>query len=161
MLDFLTNVPTLLCFLVGVALLVIEVFLPGFGAAGIGGILLLGAAVTLSWIGFGPSAALILLLISVILLVVALLISMRSAKKGRLSRSKLILREEEHPQEEAPAAQPGQVGTAVTQLRPSGTIQLGKKRLEAFSQDGLIEPGAQIKVVACEGSRVTVGKISE
>ena len=43
----LENLPILLCFLFGVILLIVEVFMPGFGLPGISGIILEGAAIVL------------------------------------------------------------------------------------------------------------------
>lgn len=54
----LENLPILLCFLFGVALLIVEVFLPGFGLPGISGIVLEGAAIVLTYLWHGGLAAL-------------------------------------------------------------------------------------------------------
>ena len=50
----------------------------------------------------------------------------------------------------------GQSGTALTQLRPSGTALLHGKRVDVVTEGGLIEKGADVKVVAVEGLRVVV-----
>ena len=44
----LTNLPLILCLLAGVALLVVEVFVPGFGLPGISGLLLLSAGIAIT-----------------------------------------------------------------------------------------------------------------
>ena len=41
-----SNMPTAICLLLGAALMIVEVFLPGFGLPGISGIVLIGIAVT-------------------------------------------------------------------------------------------------------------------
>ena len=45
----LSNLPTVLCLVVGIGLLILEVFLPGFGLPGISGVVLMIASVALVW----------------------------------------------------------------------------------------------------------------
>ncbi|HML46062.1 MAG TPA: hypothetical protein PKE04_04855, partial [Clostridia bacterium] len=54
----LTNLPMVICVLAGMALVVVEVFMPGFGVPGISGIALLAVSVWLMWVNIGPLAAL-------------------------------------------------------------------------------------------------------
>jgi membrane-bound serine protease (ClpP class) len=49
-----------------------------------------------------------------------------------------------------------QTGTALTQLRPSGTALINGKRVDVVTEGGLIEKGTPVKVVAVEGLRVVV-----
>ena len=83
------NIPVLIMMLVGVVLLVVEMYVPGFGAPGISGIALL----VLSFVLLKPPLAqgLILFAILAAILCVALSICLYSASKGRLSKSKLVL----------------------------------------------------------------------
>ena len=43
--NLIANLPILLCLLLGAALMIVEVFLPGFGLPGISGIVLIGVGV--------------------------------------------------------------------------------------------------------------------
>ena len=52
------NLPILLCGVIGVGLLVVEAFMPGFGLPGISGIILQVVSVALTWVEHGPVAAL-------------------------------------------------------------------------------------------------------
>jgi membrane-bound serine protease (ClpP class) len=45
---------------------------------------------------------------------------------------------------------------ALTQLRPSGTANINGQRVDVVTEGGLIERGAEIKVVAVEGTRIVV-----
>jgi membrane-bound serine protease (ClpP class) len=47
-------------------------------------------------------------------------------------------------------------GTALTQLRPSGTAAIKGERVDVVTEGGLIERGTAIKVVAVEGARIVV-----
>ena len=48
-----TNLPMILCLIVGVGLLVLEVFLPGFGLPGLSGVALLTVGVVIAWVNHG------------------------------------------------------------------------------------------------------------
>ena len=81
------NLPTLICGLVGVALLILEAFMPGFGLPGISGIVLQVITVTLTWINHGPMAALGMTLIVLSVDAIAISLALHSASKGKLSKS--------------------------------------------------------------------------
>ena len=85
----LANLPAILCLLAGFTLVVVEMFIPGFGLPGISGIILLVVGVVLK--ARSPLEALIIAAAIILLLCIALSIALRSAARGRLSRSSLIL----------------------------------------------------------------------
>ena len=91
----LANLPIFVCFLLGLGLLIVEVFMPGFGLPGISGIILEVVSIVLTYLWHGGLAALGMTL--VILAVVAIVISLalRSVNKGRLSKSPIILNDAE------------------------------------------------------------------
>ena len=96
MLEFIAaNLPILICFLIGIGLMVLEAFMPGFGLPGISGIILEVVAVVLTWMNHGPVAALGMTLIILSILAIAISMSLRSAANGKLSRSKLVLNDTE------------------------------------------------------------------
>ena len=95
----LTNLPLILCLITGVALLVVEVFVPGFGLPGISGIVLLGVGIGLTWNTYGPVAGLAVTLIALALAGISISVSVKSAATGKLSKSALILNEVTHPVE--------------------------------------------------------------
>ena len=86
-----SHIPALVMLIVGYALLVVEMYVPGFGLPGISGIVLL----TVGMIAMEPSPlqALVLVLIIVLMLGAAFSVAMHSFSKGRLSKSKLVLSE--------------------------------------------------------------------
>ena len=94
----LENLPMALCVLLGMGLILVEVFLPGFGLPGISGIALVGVGTIMAAMHFGTLTAVALLL--VIIAVLAVLVSwlLRSAAKGDVAKSKLFL----HQKEELP-----------------------------------------------------------
>ena len=154
------NLPMILCGLVGLALMLAEAFMPGFGVAGVLGIVLEVVAVYSAWVHHGAAFALIMT--AVILVVIGLMIffSYRSAMHGRLSRSDLVLKDTEIPvPEKAKDALAGYVnrqGRTVTSLRPGGTVEIDGARVNAASPGELIEKGTEVLVTGVEGDHVVV-----
>lgn len=167
MLEFLlNNVPILVCIVAGLALLIVEVFVPGFGIPGISGIVLLLISAVLLWIQAGPLAALGLVVVIVALVAILLSITLKSASNGRLSKSPLILSTEERPEEGYLAANAdmsvfvGREGKTNTVLRPSGIADFDGVRLNVVSDGSFIKEDAKVRIDRVEGSRIVVVEVS-
>ena len=82
MIDFImTNLPIIVCFVLGIGLLIMEALMPGFGIAGFSGIALEVVALVLTWQQHGTMATLGMLLI--VLSVLAIAISTSATPKAR------------------------------------------------------------------------------
>lgn len=81
----------ILCVLAGVTLLIVEVFMPGFGVPGISGIVLLLGGIATAWVQFSPTTALIILAAVTALLAIAISLSLRLVSSGKLKREGLTL----------------------------------------------------------------------
>lgn len=162
MLAFLmANLPIVICIVAGLALLIVEVFMPGFGVPGISGIVLLLIAAALLWIQAGPLAALALVVVIVALVAIMLSITLKSAANGRLSKSPIILKNEERPEDGYVASSDmsvfiGREGEARTVLRPSGIADFDGVRLNVVSDGVYIKQGAKVRIDRVEGSRIVV-----
>ena len=159
------NFPILICFIVGVVLMVLEAFMPGFGVAGISGIVVEIIAVALTWLNHGPVAALGMLLIILSVIAIAISISLRSATNGRLSKSRLILHETESNEAGYRSAQDmevflGREGQTTTVLRPTGMAEFDGVRLNVVSEGEFIQSGTAVRIVRIEGSRIMVRPVS-
>ena len=157
----LQNLPAILCALVGVGLLVLEAFMPGFGLAGISGIAMEVAAVILMYRREGALPAVILSLVALSAAAVALTFSLRSASKGKLSQSDLVLRATEDAEAGYGAGDDMQVflgkeGETVSALRPTGIAALDDVRLNVQSDGDFIPAGTRIRVTRVDGNRVLV-----
>ena len=165
MLDFLlTNLPIFICVAAGLGLLIVEVFMPGFGLPGISGIILLLVSAGLLWMKAGPLAALGLVVVIVALVAILLSITLKSASSGRLSKSPIILREAERPEDGYTAASDmsifvGREGEARTVLRPSGIANFDGVRLNVVSEGVYIKQGARVRIERVEGSKIVVEEI--
>lgn len=59
-----------------------------------------------------------------------------------------------------PRVTPGAIGTAVTELRPSGEIEVGGERIEARSDRDIIGAGSSVRVVGVIDGRVIVRAVN-
>ena len=166
MLEFIAaNLPILICFLIGIGLMVLEAFMPGFGLPGISGIILEVVAVALTWMNHGPMAALGMTLIVLSILAIAISMSLRSAANGKLSRSKLVLNDTESNEAGYRSTEDldvllGREGVTTTVLRPTGMAEFDGVRLNVVSEGEFIQSGTQVQIVRVEGSRILVRTIA-
>ena len=162
MLQFIAlNFPIVICFIIGVALMVLEAFMPGFGIAGISGIVVEIIAVSLTWLNHGPVAALGMLLVILSVIAIAISMSLRSATNGRLSKSRIILRDTESNEAGYRSTEDmevflGREGQATTVLRPTGMAEFDGVRLNVVSEGEFIAMGTAVRIVRIEGSRILV-----
>lgn len=155
------NLPIILCLLVGIALVTVEIFLPGFGLPGITGLCLLIGAIVLTWVTYGALAGLAMTLVMLALAGIVISVSIKSAASGRLSRSSLILK----GKEETPAADEmeelvGKEGITATMLRPAGIAVFDGVRLSVVSAGQFIEKGKPVRIVKAQGAQITVEEIA-
>ena len=159
----LENIPVLLMMLVGVVLLVVEMYVPGFGLPGISGIALLA----LGFVLLKPTLNQGLLLFAILaaILCVALSICLYSASKGRLSQSKLVLND---VAVSAKAAENndlnyfiGREGVTHTALRPAGIGEFDGVKLNVVSDGEFIAKDRPIRIQSVEGNRIVVCEKTE
>ncbi len=157
----LQNLPAFILLILGFVLVLVEMHIPGFGAPGILGILSLMAGVVL----FARSAteALVITIVIVALLCIALSLVIRSASKGRLAHSKLVLHEVSVPTvgEKDLDFFVGRTGLARTPLRPAGIAEFDGVRLNVVSDGEWIESGRPLRVDRVEGNRIVVSPVRE
>jgi membrane-bound serine protease (ClpP class) len=162
-------------FLVGMALLVVEIFvLPGFGFAGIAGLALIFVSIGLAAIPDMPGKDEIpvpkadLLLSMALNLIVgvvgALLAGFAFARYlPNLPYFNRLALAPAAPQTGSAVAAPeapshpllGATGVAETDLRPSGRARIGGERIDVVAE-GFVAAGGRVRVVAVHGSVVTV-----
>ncbi|MDR0841596.1 MAG: hypothetical protein LBN26_09505 [Christensenellaceae bacterium] len=156
------NFPALLCLIIGLLLMVYEMFTPGMGIPGaLGGILLL-AAVVLRADSF--ATALITLLLILIPLIVAAAIIFRSFSTGALSRSPIVLKDSINVGSSSLGDADmqkliGREGTCMCTLRPSGNADFDGQKLDVVSSGEFIPKGARVRIERVEGLRILVKRI--
>jgi len=161
----LANLPILACFLLGMVLLIVEVFMPGFGLPGITGIVLELLCIILTYVSHGSMAALGVTLIILAVIAIVISLALRSANKGRLSKSAVILTETESAEEGYVASGDmdvflGKTGVTSTVLRPTGMAEFDGVKLNVQSDGEYIAKGETVRVDHVEGARVVVRRIA-
>lgn len=155
------NIGGIILVIIGMILIVVEMMIPGFGAAGISG----GIAVVAGLVIGSDSltGAMFSLLIIVLLLAVVAAVIFRSALKGRLSRSPVVLNTAIEAGSTELASEDikelvGCKGRTLTALHPSGIAEINGRRVDVSSAAEFINKGEDIEVVSVEGVRVLVKK---
>ena len=162
MLEFIAaNLPIIVCFVVGIGLLILEAFMPGFGAPGITGVILEVITLVLTWFEHGPGATLGMLLIVLLVLTIAISTSLRSITKGRLSKASLVHSETESNEDgyrsiEDLAVFMDKEGIATSVLRPTGIADFDGVRLNVSSEGDYIPAGTKVRIIKVEGAKILV-----
>ncbi len=163
-------------FIIGIILLALEIFvIPGFGVAGISGIIFIVGGLILSLVGnvnFDFSGvetseltkAILTVVCSMTATVIAMMyISSKIGSKGafgKLAMQKTLDNSEGFIG--VPTVQKdliGQTGITLTVLRLSGKVILNGKIYDAVSEDGFIEKDIPVKVIRYETGQIYVEKI--
>ena len=148
-----------ICLLLGVGLLIFEIFTPGLHAPGLVGLVLVIIGMVLG--AHSLFQAVLLLVIILVLLTAAFILAMHSAARGRLYRSPLILKAQQSRSEGYLSAEDmryliGRRGIAGTMLRPAGTGDFDGVRLDVVAEGQVVERGQPIEIIAVEGRRIVV-----
>ncbi len=155
------NIVTIILFFVGIALITVELFIPGIGIFGGLGLVALILAIVFQVQTFLQGLILFLILAAVITVLV--LIVSRSFRKGRLFRSSLVLKnkaakEEGYVSNDDNSSLVGKSGVALSILRPAGRANIDGVISDVVTGGEFIESGEKIIVVESVGRRVLVKK---
>ncbi len=178
----LANFWELLAIILGLILIAVELFvIPGFGVAGISGIVLflVGLLATFipdepgrfpfHWPSFAPGLeglknGVQTLAASIVVSIAGMVLLSRYLP--RVPYVGGIIAENPTPSDVLirdpydGVARVGDFGTVVGQLRPSGKARFGSKLVDVVSQGDLINEGEQVEVVERRGNRVVVRRVS-
>ena len=166
----------IIIFIIGVALLGVEIFvIPGFGVAGVSGIILIISGLSLSLIdnvnfNFEPrhvKALLGAILLVTFSMLTSIILSINISKRlfaGSGFLGRLALKAEGKIEEGyigvdmSPKTLVGKKGIASTVLRPSGKVIIDDEIYDAKSEDGFIDMDTEVVVIRYETGQVYVIK---
>lgn len=155
-----SNLMLIVCLVAGFILLIWEAFMPGFGVPGILGIVLEIIAIFCAFNQHGVVFASLLTFGILFVIGVTLFLSYRSATRGKLSKSSLILNETETPENSSSKASLHNLvntkAIAVTPLRPEGMIEVNGERISAATTGDFLQKGSQVIIARISGNRVIV-----
>ena len=150
---------TIFLFFLGIILLGIEIFVPGFGLFGISGILSLILSWILSFIFLDYPLAWIL--VEILVAGLLFIILLRAAKAKKI-KDKIILGSVVGDDEDIKNTDTeyiGQSGIVKTPLRPFGTVSLENGQIiEVCSQDGYIGEGEKVEIIYLKENKFFVKK---
>jgi len=160
----LSNWLAFLAFLLGAIAFLLEVFVfPGFGVAGIVGVILVGWGVLL--IAVDVTQATAALVLAVVATIIIFIVGLRMMSRYNMWY-KLTLQNKQHKNEGYVAPAPelslfaGKEGIALTPLRPAGSAEIDGHRLDVVTEGEFIHTGTQVKVIKVEGTRIVVKEIT-
>jgi membrane-bound serine protease (ClpP class) len=155
----------------GIILLALELFVvPGFGIAGVLGIIAILAGLILSLVGAGDRSEVILMAagrvgFSLLLALIASLVLLRFLPRLPFGR-RLMLETglgAGHKYGSAPDSDQrwlGKKGRASSALRPAGIAEIEGERVDVVSDGELIDAGQLIEVTRVDGNRIVVRQVA-
>ncbi|MEO4052238.1 nodulation protein NfeD [Solibacillus sp. CAU 1738] len=154
---------TIILFVVGLALLIAELFIPGGIIGIIGGALMI---ISLLFAGANFVHMAYSILIAMFIAVIGMVIIMKFFGKKLHVFNKLVLKdatttEEGYVSNVNRIELIGKIGTALTPLRPAGVISVGAERIDAVSEGSYIDVEKKVEVIKVEGSRIVVREYKE
>jgi membrane-bound ClpP family serine protease len=143
---------------IGLSLMVVEVVvLPGITIAGIGGVILIGCGVFLTFKWFGNTAGILALIGTGILFIIFMVYALRAKTWDRLSLHSEI--DGRVNVVDTNSIKIGDRGMTVSRLAPIGKILIHDQIMEGKSEFGLIDENREIEVVHVNGSTIIVQEI--
>ncbi|MCD4711218.1 MAG: nodulation protein NfeD [Bacteroidales bacterium] len=169
----------LILFIVGIVLIMVEIFaIPGFGVAGVAGIIAVITGLTLSLVDnvvfenpefTGEGLGILMKSLSLVLvaMLMGVIFSLWATRKLLTTTAfgNLSLKSEQRTEEGYIGVETeqqtliGESGVAHTVLRPSGRVMIHDKLYDAKSEYGFIERGVAIRVIRYETGQVYVVKV--
>ncbi len=159
----------ILVFIIGLILIAVEIFvLPGFGVAGISGVVLVTGGLVMALLdntdfdfqnvsGEQWGEAVLTVLAGLVLGFVAMIwLSHKIGHRGLFRKVALVTDLEEAVSSPDLSMLVGQEGVAATVLRPSGKVRIGSEWYDGVSEAGFIEKGSRVKVLRFENAQIYV-----
>jgi membrane-bound serine protease (ClpP class) len=159
-----------LIFVVGLALIVLEVFvIPGFGVAGILGLLLMLGSIFYTFFQSTDDVGTALLWLSIsviftsVLAILATMFLPKSAPFQRFALSTVMSTDQGYHSAGSQDFESflGKTGIALTPLRPAGTVRIDNKRLDVVTVGDFIAENTPVQVLEVEGSKISVEALEE
>ena len=153
----------ILLFVGGIVLLIVELYVPGFGFFGIAGIGSILASFFLTLGGDLP--ALTSMTLSMVAAIILFLFIVKRLPTSRLWKH-VVLQDSETTQKGFTSAADnsryiGKTGKTLTQLRPAGIIEINGVRLDVVSEGLFVPAGVAVRVIAIEGGRIAVHPVED
>lgn len=158
----------IVCLVIGLFLLMAEVFIP---SGGLIGLLAVGFLLVSLWLAFSLSMTLGLKFLLALGLLMPLALVLAVHVWPRTPMGRWIILKPPLPEDLEPAPGPthggrlehliGQYGRSLSPLRPSGVIDFDGRRVDGLSEGGMIPSGVLVKAVQVRSGQIVVRMASE
>ena len=158
------NIVSVVLFVAGMVLLMIELFVPGFGIFGGLGLVALMLCIVFQAQTFLEG---LILFLGVGAIVVALsFVAARSLKRGWLYRSSLVLKdtaqkEEGYVSNDDYSSLVGKTGRSLTPLRPAGIAEFDGQKADVITEGEFIPSHSRVEVARVIGARIIVKQLED
>ena len=140
--------------IIGLVLMFAEMMIiPGFGVAGILGILSMGGSSYYAFHLYGPKGGFIVLGVNVVLVIVLLIWSLRAKTWKKMALETNITSKVNLPEVDVKI---GDKGVAATRLAPMGKVRFDNHSLEVSAIEGMIAVGPAVEVAMIEDNKIYV-----
>lgn len=160
---FLPDITMLTVFLliIGFALVLLEMHIPGFGVPGILGAICLILAVILTAQNFAQALVMTLAILAVLGIMLGVVLTFFA--KGKLFKP-LILTDEQKKEHGYISSSDldyllGKKGTTITDLRPAGSVDIDGVKFDVISDGEYISAGSNIEIFKVSGVKLLVKKV--
>jgi membrane-bound serine protease (ClpP class) len=145
--------------LLGLVVIGVEIFVPSLGILAVtaAGILFYSLYLVFTTISF--TAGMVFLGVDILMIPFVLVLGFKALGASSLSlHKKLSSREGVSSQAPDLVSWKGKKGEAITDLRPSGTVMIEGKRLDAVTDGEYVDAGTPVVVTLVSGNRIVVDK---
>jgi len=150
----------ILCFVVGILLLGLEIFMPGAIMGVIGGLALLAGSIV-AFQTLGVTEGIIATILAVLTVALTLYLEFVVLPKSAFGKALSVRSPSKPPVADGVAGLIGRSGVTETILAPTGYVVIDGVRHEALSESGLIAKGVTVRVVHTDSFRLTVNSTNK
>ena len=151
--------------LIGMGFLIVEIFIPSHGVLTVAGVGCLAGGV---YMGFshGRGAGYVCLVIDLVTLPVGVALAIKYWHRTPIGRrisppNRRLDAEDRATRSSELEALVGTTGRSLTLLRPIGTCEFGRRRVECVAETGMIAPGRPVKGVGVRNMSLVVCDVGE
>jgi len=145
--------------LLGLVLLGLEIYLvPGVNVIGVIGVISVGVGVVYAFVSHGALGGVLALAGALVAGGGLLTYLWQTGAWDRLILADALNRDDlaDEAESDSRSRWLGEIGTAVTPLRPTGIVEMGGERFEVLTEGAFIAAGSRVKVVAMDRRRYFV-----
>lgn len=147
----------IILFLIGFALLLIELLLTPGIIVGTFGVLCMIAGIYMTWQTYGNVAGALVLLATIVGSIAMVVVALKSGVWDRMANHDTIAgRMNEIPVERLKT---GDRGTTLSVLRPSGNAFIGGMKLEVSTEGEIVEAHCEVEIIKINHNRIIVKQI--